>query len=119
MGTNVDPAAAQETAELLGEPAWAMGLDARNAHDHRAAAAAAAERGMLKVWVNNAGVARPGKGFEDADDDVRLTVETNLPGVMWGSRAAIEGRRSRGGHGIHIAHLARGPEDARPVSPHG
>ena len=83
--TDVDPAAAQETAELLGEPAWAMGLDARNAHDHRAAAAAAAERGMLKVWVNNAGVARPGKGFEDADDDVRLTVETNLLGVMWGS----------------------------------
>ncbi len=104
--TDVDSGAAEDAARELGEPAWAMALDARDPEAHRTAARAAAERGPLKVWVNNAGVARSGKGFEDSDDDVRLTVETNLLGVMWGSRAAIDTMRNGGGDVINIGSMS-------------
>jgi NAD(P)-dependent dehydrogenase (short-subunit alcohol dehydrogenase family) len=104
--TDIDLSAAEETASQLGERAWAMAHDARDPDAHRAVATAAAERGPLRVWVNNAGVARAGKGFEEPDDDVRLMVETNLLGVMWGSRAAIAVMRDGGGHVINIASMS-------------
>jgi NAD(P)-dependent dehydrogenase (short-subunit alcohol dehydrogenase family) len=104
--TDINADAAQETATELGEPAWAMAQDVRDPEAHRAVAAAAAERGPLRVWVNNAGVARTQKGFEGPDDDVRLIVDTNLLGVMWGSRAAVEKMREGGGHIINIASLS-------------
>lgn len=58
LATDVDPSAAAETAALLGPDAWAAPLDVRDAHACRAAAADAAERGPLAVWVNNAGILR-------------------------------------------------------------
>ena len=106
LATDVNLEAAEETARELGEPAWAAALDVRDPEAHRAIAAAAAERGPLKVWVNNAGVARASKGFEGPDEDVKLTVETNLLGVMWGSRAAIEAMRTHGGHVINVGSLS-------------
>jgi NAD(P)-dependent dehydrogenase (short-subunit alcohol dehydrogenase family) len=104
--TDVDVASAEEAARELGEPAWAMALDARDPAAHRAAARAAAEHGQVRVWVNNAGIARSGKGFENSDDDVRLTVETNLLGVMWGTRAAIDAMRNGGGDVLNIASMS-------------
>jgi NAD(P)-dependent dehydrogenase (short-subunit alcohol dehydrogenase family) len=105
--TDIDPAAAEETASMLGEPAWAMAHDARDPAAHRAVAAAASEHGRLCVWVNNAGVARTAKGFEEPDDDVRLVVETNLLGVIWGSRAAVAAMMGgEGGHIINIGSLS-------------
>jgi NAD(P)-dependent dehydrogenase (short-subunit alcohol dehydrogenase family) len=105
LATDIDFAAAQETASLLGEPAWAMAHDARDPDAHRAVAAAATERGPLRVWVNNAGVARTAKAHEEPDGDVRLMVETNLLGVMWGSRAAVPAM-SGGGHIINVGSLS-------------
>lgn len=104
--TDVDGQTAEGTAQELGEPAWSMALDVRDAEAHRAAARAASERGPLRVWVNNAGVARASKGFEGSDDDVRLTVETNLLGVMWGSRAAVDAMGRGGGHVINIGSMS-------------
>jgi len=104
--TDIDLAAAEETASLLGEPAWAMALDARNPEAHRAVAAAAVERGPMRVWVNNAGVARAAKAFEEPDNDVRLAVETNLLGVMWGCRSAVTAMGDDGGHIVNIASLS-------------
>jgi short-subunit dehydrogenase len=60
----------------------------------------------LRVWVNNAGVLRTQKAWEHPDDDVRLLVEANLLGVIWGSRAAVDAMRSGGGHVINIASLS-------------
>ena len=60
------------------------------------AARAAAERGPLEVWVNNAGVLRTRKAWEHPDDEVRLLVDVNLLGVIWGSRAAVDAMRERG-----------------------
>jgi NAD(P)-dependent dehydrogenase (short-subunit alcohol dehydrogenase family) len=111
--TDINLDGANQTAGELGERAWAMALDVRDPDAHRNAAAAASERGRLEVWVNNAGVVRALKAWEHPDEEVRLMVESNLLGVIWGSRAAIAGMRRTGaedGRIINIASLsALGP----------
>ena len=106
--TDIDPDSIASTASELGERAWSMGLDARDPEAHRAAAKAAAERGRLQVWVNNAGVAYTDKAWAHNDDEVRLMVEVNLLGVMWGSRTAVEAMRAdpKSCHIINIASLS-------------
>jgi NAD(P)-dependent dehydrogenase (short-subunit alcohol dehydrogenase family) len=104
--TDTNEDAARETAELLGDRAWPMALDVRDPDAHRAAAAAAIERGPLKVWVNNAGVLRTQKAWEHPDDDIRLMVDVNLLGVIWGSRAAVDAMRPLGGDIINMASMS-------------
>src|SRR5688500_1618526 len=94
LATDIDATAAQATAAAIGGDAWSLALDVRDPDAHRAAAAAAAERGRLDVWVNNAGTMRTVKTWEHADDDIRLMVDANLYGVIWGSRAAVEAMRA-------------------------
>lgn len=106
--TDIDLEGARVTAQALGGGSWAMEHDVRDPEAHRAVAAAAAERGRLAVWVNNAGVARAGKAWEHPDADVRLTFDVNALGVVWGSRAAVDvmARQAEGGRVLNIASLA-------------
>jgi NAD(P)-dependent dehydrogenase (short-subunit alcohol dehydrogenase family) len=106
--TDVDAASARDTAAAIGaDRAWAMEQDVRDAESHRRVAAAAAERGELAVWVNNAGVLRSATAWEHPDQEVRLQVEVNLLGLMWGSRAAVDAMRRNGrGHIINIASMS-------------
>jgi len=106
LATDVDAAAAAATAELVG--GRAMELDVRDPDAHRAAATAAGELGPLEVWVNNAGVMRTVKCWEQPDDEVRLECEVNLLGVIWGSRAAVDAMRAgpRDAHIINIASMS-------------
>jgi NAD(P)-dependent dehydrogenase (short-subunit alcohol dehydrogenase family) len=104
--TDVDEATARPTADAIGDSASVMALDVRDPDAHRAVARAAAERGDLEVWVNNAGVLRTGTVWEDSDDEVRLMVGVNLLGVMWGSRAAVDAMRDRGGHIVNLASMS-------------
>jgi short-subunit dehydrogenase len=67
---------------------------------------AASDRGPLRVWVNNAGVLRTQKAWQHSDDEVRMLVEANVLGVMWGSRAAVEAMRSGGGDIINLASMS-------------
>jgi NAD(P)-dependent dehydrogenase (short-subunit alcohol dehydrogenase family) len=108
LATDVDEGSARDTAEALGEPAWAMGLDVRDPEAHRAAAAEAVERGRLEVWVNNAGVIRTQKVWDHSDDEIRLMAEANLLGVMWGSRAAVDAMRTQVADGApcHLVNMA-------------
>src|SRR3954453_8364447 len=110
LATDVDETAAAAVAEEIGGAS--MRLDVRDPEAHRAAARAAAERGPLEVWVNNAGVMRAGHAWEHTDDDIRLTCHVNLLGVIWGSLAAVEAMRDGLGdrHIVNIASLsALGP----------
>jgi NAD(P)-dependent dehydrogenase (short-subunit alcohol dehydrogenase family) len=91
---------------MLGEHAWHMAHDVRDPDRHREVAAAAAERGPLKVWVNNAGILRTAKAWEHSDDEVRLLVEANFLGVLWGSRAAVEAMRALGGDIVNMASMS-------------
>jgi NAD(P)-dependent dehydrogenase (short-subunit alcohol dehydrogenase family) len=104
LATDVDGAAAADTAEQMG--GFSLELDVRDPDAHRAAARAAAERGPLEVWVNNAGVMRAGAAWEHSDQEVRLSCEVNLLGVIWGSRAAVDAMRARPGHNRHIINVA-------------
>lgn len=106
--TDLDEAAVTATAAELG--ATGLVADARVPGDHRRVAAAAAERGTVGVWVNNAGVLRAGKAWEHTDDDVALMLDANLAGVVHGSRAAVDVMRQRGGHLLNVASMsAHGP----------
>jgi NAD(P)-dependent dehydrogenase (short-subunit alcohol dehydrogenase family) len=104
LATDVDEAAAAATAELVG--GHSARLDVRDPEAHRAAARAAAGHGPLEVWVNNAGVMRPGRVWEHSDEDVRLTCDVNLLGVIWGSLAAVDAMRSAPGSNLHIINVA-------------
>jgi len=106
--TDLNEESARETAQQIGGGAWAMAQDARDAASHRAVAEAALERGPLKVWVNNAGILRTEKAWDHPDDDVRLIVEANLLGVMWGARAAVDAMRAdpADAHIINMASMA-------------
>ena len=104
LATDVDAAAAAETAERAG--GFSMELDVRDPEAHRAAARAAAERGPLEVWVNNAGVMRPGPAWGHSDEDVRLTCDVNMLGVIWGSLAAVDAMRAGPGENRHVINLA-------------
>jgi NAD(P)-dependent dehydrogenase (short-subunit alcohol dehydrogenase family) len=104
LATDVDGAAAEATAGQMG--GFGMELDVRDPEAHRAAARAAAERGPLEVWVNNAGVMRTGEAWKHSDEEVRLTCEVNLLGVIWGSRAAVEAMRAGPGANRHIINVA-------------
>jgi NAD(P)-dependent dehydrogenase (short-subunit alcohol dehydrogenase family) len=106
LATDIDEQAAVQTAEFIGGQAQAQRLDVRDPAEHRAVADAASSMGALKVWVNNAGVLRTQKLWAHSDDDVRLTVEVNLLGVMWGSRAAVDAMRREGVQGGHIINIA-------------
>lgn len=106
--TDLDADAVAAAAAELG--ATGIAADARVADDHRRVAAAAAAIGPVGVWVNNAGVLRAGKVWEQSDADIALMVDANLYGVIHGSRAAIGVMRSRGGHLLNIASMsAHGP----------
>jgi short-subunit dehydrogenase len=51
-------------------------------------------------------VLRTRKAREHPDDEVRLLAEVNLLGVIWGSRAAVDAMRRRGGANMHVINLA-------------
>jgi NAD(P)-dependent dehydrogenase (short-subunit alcohol dehydrogenase family) len=104
--TDVNVAAAQETADVAGNGAWALSHDVSDPAQHRAAAAAARERGPVRAWVNNAGVLRTQKAWEHSDADVVLTVEANLLGVVHGSRAAVDVMGAAGGHIINMGSMS-------------
>ena len=105
LATDIDGDAAQRAADSIGGGCWAMALDVRDPDAHRAAAASAAERGRLDVWVNNAGAMRTVKVWEHSDDDVRLMVDANFYGVIWGSRAAVEAMRAAPGGDKHLINI--------------
>ena len=103
--TDLNEASAQESAELIGSGAWAMAQDVRDPDSHRRAAQAAADKGPLKVWVNNAGILKTEKVWSHPDEDVRLIVEVNLLATIWGARAALEVMRADP-DGCHIINMA-------------
>ena len=107
--TDLDGEGAARTASEIGA-AEGLAQDVRDAASHRSVAAAAARHGVLTAWFNNAGVAFDQDLADLTDEQVRATVEVNLLGVMWGTRAAIDAFGDAGGDIVVTASLsALGP----------
>src|SRR5688572_21863317 len=106
--TDVDETAAHAAAREIGQGAWAMVHDVRDAARHREVAAAAVAKGPLAVWVNNAGVLSVGAAWEQDEAAIRRQVDVNLLGLIFGCRAAIDAFGTSGGRGhlINIASLS-------------
>jgi short-subunit dehydrogenase len=68
----------------------------------RAAQHAKERFGGFDTWVNNAGGSIYGRIMEVPVDDLRRLFETNVWGVVNGSRVAVEGLRERGGALINV-----------------
>jgi NAD(P)-dependent dehydrogenase (short-subunit alcohol dehydrogenase family) len=100
LATDINAEAVEETAGLCGNGAWSMRQDVRDPASHREVAAVARERGPVRVWVNNAGVMPMDTAWDHRDDEVRMTVEVNFLGVIWGSRAAVDVMKPTGGGNI-------------------
>jgi NAD(P)-dependent dehydrogenase (short-subunit alcohol dehydrogenase family) len=99
----------EDLNELVGEirgkggDALAVQADVGVEEDvHHIAAEAVGAFGGFDTWVNNAGVSIYGPALDIATDDMRRLFETNFWGVVYGSRAACEHLRRRGGALINI-----------------
>lgn len=103
---DVDFSAVKQVAEEIGQGAWAVRQDVRDAASHHALAADANERGELVLWVNNAGVLKTGLAWENSEQDVRRQVEVNLLGTIFGCQAAIPMMAHSGGQIINIASIS-------------
>jgi short-subunit dehydrogenase len=58
--------------------------------------------GGFDTWVNNAGVSVYGRALDVSVDDMRRLFDTNVWGVVYGSRVACEELRRRGGALINV-----------------
>lgn len=106
--TDLDEAAALETARLLGPPAFASRLDVSDADAFSAAVTETVERaGSLRVLVNNAGVFPTGHGWEASREERLATFGVNAHGVINGTIAALDVMRGAGvGDVINVVSLA-------------
>ncbi|WP_370932428.1 SDR family oxidoreductase [Amycolatopsis sp. cg13] len=103
---DLNKAAAEETAEMIGGTAHHLDVADR---DSFASFVAAAEKahGPLHVLVNNAGLMPNGGFLELSDATDRLQIDVNLGGVLNGLKLALPGMVERGfGHVVNVASLA-------------
>lgn len=87
-----------EPPRLLGQP-----CDVTIFEEVQALWAAAVRRfGRVDVWINNAGLAHPDIPFWQQPPAVmRAVVETNMLGMLYGCKVALEGLAAQGGGAIY------------------
>lgn len=109
--TDLDGDDAAATAAEIGA-AGGFALDVTDPQANRDAAARASESAPLGAWVCNAGVLFEGDLTDLTEQQVRLQIEVNVLGAMWGARAAAEtfwaqsGRGAKGGEIGIVASLS-------------
>lgn len=106
--TDVDAAAAADTAAEIGGGARAASLDVRDEAACRELAAAVADAGgSLDLWVNNAGVLATGLSWEQDEATRGAMLSINAAGAMNGTVAALERMVPAGrGHVVNVISLA-------------
>lgn len=108
QATDVDAAAAAETAAEIGAGASSAELDVTDSEACRAVATAAATwSGKLDLWVNNAGVLITGPSWQQDEATRKAMLDVNALGTMNGTVAALEEMLPTGsGHVINVISLA-------------
>jgi 3-oxoacyl-[acyl-carrier protein] reductase len=111
LATDVDESGLQKAKEEDGWPTEGVllcALDVRQPRQWEAALAMALQRfGRLDVLLNVAGYLKPGAGWASTEEDVDRHVDTNLKGLVHGTRTV--GRHfvlQRQGHIINFGSLA-------------
>ncbi|SER57759.1 NADP-dependent 3-hydroxy acid dehydrogenase YdfG [Lentzea albida] len=105
--SDVDLAAAEETAALVGGHAYEV--DVRSEDAVRAwAKQVASEHGVPDVVVNNAGIGHSGSFLSTSAEQWQRVLDVNLSGVVHGCRAFGElmVERGEGGHIVNLASAA-------------
>lgn len=97
--TDVDGTAAEATAREIGAR-FGMALDVTDPAANRIVADRARQIAPLGAWVCNAGVGIDGDLTSLSVEQVRLMVDVNVLGVMWGVRAAADAFRNQAPEGI-------------------
>jgi 3-oxoacyl-[acyl-carrier protein] reductase len=94
--------------EAAGGRAWCDAVDVRDGAAVAAALDGVAQRqGRLDILVNNAGVVRDGLLPELSEDDWRLVLDTNLFGVVHGTRTAVRHMlRQRWGRIVNVSSVS-------------
>lgn len=93
---------AEEINSSGGEAVYVV-ADVGREEDVREISEKAQERfGGFDTWVNNAGVSIYGNLLDVSTDDMRRLFDTNLWGVVYGSLAAAERLKTRGGAIINV-----------------
>ncbi|ANY09704.1 short-chain dehydrogenase [Pseudonocardia sp. HH130630-07] len=108
--TDLDPAAAQATADRIGAVAG-LAHDVTDPADAHAVVARARAIAPLGAWVANAGVGFDGALTELTEEHARALVGVNVLGPVWGARAAVAAFREQAAAGT-----ARGGEIGVTVS---
>ncbi len=92
------------TAELDGLLVPVTG-DVSRRVDHERARVAAQQHGVLRGWVNNAGIERPTRARDLDEDDLRAIVGVNLIGSMLGCAVAVQALRPAGGAIVNMSSI--------------
>ncbi len=105
---DLDSDRAQQAAAELGAGAIGLPLDVTDSGSFAGFLDAAAQvLGPLSVLVNNAGIMHVGRFVDEDEAQTRRMVETNLIGVILGTRLALQAMMPRNaGHIINIASQA-------------
>ncbi|TDE29127.1 SDR family oxidoreductase [Actinomadura sp. 6K520] len=126
VAADLDPAAARRTAELAGLIGPAGHAYAVDVSDPAAmedfAKSVMHEHGVPDVVVNNAGTALAGSFFDQSAEDWKAALDTNIWGVIHGSRlfAAQMAERGQGGHIVNaLSAAAFSPSRPLPASATG
>ncbi len=101
-----DERALGEVTDSLGSTVVAVVGDVTRWATHERAADAAAEHGSLVAWVNNAGVDVYGPAHEVDEAHIRLSLEVNQLGPMFGTAVAVQRMLpARGGSIVNISSI--------------
>ncbi len=109
VATDVDQAAAQETAAEIGGKARALALDVTDPDAATAVAEqVAAEHDGFGVWVSNAGISKMQRFLDVSAADLRRTLAVNLEGMFFCGQAAARAMTARGIRGtiVNVASMA-------------
>lgn len=99
VGVDVDARAGEALNEELGRPHIVMTGDVADQRVLERAGMAAAERGPLSGWVNNAGITRETPIHSADPAEVARLFDVNLMAYFWGCATAVRtfiGQKSRG-----------------------
>jgi 3-oxoacyl-[acyl-carrier protein] reductase len=107
VGADIDGAAAEATAEGIGDRARGVRVDVSRAEEvDELIEGTARDLGRLDILVNNAGIMHEQLVADTTEEELDRVLATNLKGVFFGCRAAARVMAGRGGSMVNLASAA-------------